>query len=398
MRHVTDDERRSRIAVRHALAPAFRVESAEAVVRAMTVLHATQPASVYLSYWARSQSPEAAQMDNALYTERSLIKQLAMRRTLFVFPRDLLSAAWGSASARVAVTERNRIAKLIVNSGVAADGEKWLERLRAQVICLLAEHPQGFSALELRRLVPEMTVKLNMVASAPGLLSQVLTYLGARGDIVRATNRGHWRTAQPRWTAMRHWLGGVPEPCEAVDGYREIVRRWLRTFGPGTEDDLVWWLGATRAVVRAALAELGAVEVSLDRGARGWLLPDDLDEVADPGSWVALLPSLDPTVMGWRSRDFYIGSRNLLFDRQGNAGSTVWIDGRVVGYWVQNNAGTVKLSLFERVATRIRRALEAEAVRLTAWLGGVQVPDIPRSRPQMPELLLQTVVERTRLG
>ena len=181
---------------------------------------------------------------------------------------------------------------------------------------------------------------------------------------------------------MRHWLGDVPKPCKAVEGYREIVRCWLRTFGPGTEDDLVWWLGATRAVVRAALAEVGAVEVSLDRGARGWLLQDDLDEVADPGSWVALLPSLDPTVMGWRSRDFYIGGpRNLLFDKQGNAGSTLWVDGRVVGYWVQDNAGTVKLRLLERVAARARCALEVEAVRLTGWLDGVQVPDIPRSRP-----------------
>ncbi len=62
------------------------------------------------------------------------------------------------------------------------------------------------------------------------------------------------------------------------------MHRWLHTFGPGTTDDLVWWLGATKSVVRAALAELGAVEVSLDHGATGWLLPDDLDEAPDPGS------------------------------------------------------------------------------------------------------------------
>ncbi len=347
----------------------------------MTVLHATQPASVYLSYWARSRSPEAAQLDKALYTERSLVKQLAMRRTLFLFSRDLLSAAWGSASARVAGTERNRIARQIVNSGIAANGERWLERLRVQVLSLLAEHPDGLSALELRKLVPKMAVKLNTMASAPGLVSQVLTYLGARGDIVRATNRGHWRTAQPRWTLMRHWLGDVPKPYKAADGYRELVRCWLHTFGPGTEDDLVWWLGAIRAMVRTALAELGAVEVSLDRGACGWLLPGDLDEVPDPGSWVALLPSLDPTVMGWQSRDFYIGRhRNQLFDNQGNAGSTVWVEGRVVGYWVQDNASAVNVRLLERVSIRARRALELEAVRLTEWLGGIQVSDVLRGR------------------
>ena len=170
----------------------------------------------------------------------------------------------------------------------------------------------------------------------------VLTHLGATADIVRGTNGGRWYSCRPRWTLMRHWLDGVPESWDAATGYRELVRRWLHTFGPGTEDDIVWWLGATKTVVRAALAELDAVAVSLDDGGTGWLLPDDLDEVPDPGSWVALLPVLDPTVMGWQGRDFYLGPhRDQLFDTRGNAGTTAWVDGRVVGCWVQDAAGVV---------------------------------------------------------
>src|SRR4051794_17668651 len=106
MRHVTDAERRRRLAVRHALAPAHRVASTETATRAMTVLHATEPATVYLSCWARCGSLMIADVERALYEERSLFKQLAMRRTVFVFPRDLLAAAWPSASARVARSER----------------------------------------------------------------------------------------------------------------------------------------------------------------------------------------------------------------------------------------------------------------------------------------------------
>ena len=77
--------------------------------RAMTVLHATEPATVYLSLLARVDGLTVADVDTALYVERSLVKQLAMRRTLFVFPRDLLPAAWGSASARVAAQLRTRL-------------------------------------------------------------------------------------------------------------------------------------------------------------------------------------------------------------------------------------------------------------------------------------------------
>jgi Winged helix DNA-binding domain len=106
MRHVPDEERRARLAVRHALAPGFRVGSPEAAARAMTVLHATEPATVYLSCWARVESLEVADVDRALYEDRSLVKQLAMRRTLFVLPREVLPAVLGSASARVADSER----------------------------------------------------------------------------------------------------------------------------------------------------------------------------------------------------------------------------------------------------------------------------------------------------
>jgi hypothetical protein len=72
------------------------------------------------------------------------------------------------------------------------------------------------------------------------------------------------------------------------------------------------------------LKSLDAEPVALDCGATGWLLPDDLDEVTYDQPWAALLPVLDPTVMGWKSRDFYLGPhREQLFDTRGNAGTTV---------------------------------------------------------------------------
>lgn len=208
------------------------------------------------------------------------------------------------------------------------------------------------------------------VWSAP----RVLTLLGAAGDIVRGADAGRFPVARPSWTLAERWLGPVPDPWSASRGYRELVGRWLRSFGPGTEDDIVWWLGATRTIMRRALAELDAVAVSLDGGATGWLLPDDLDEVADPGPWVALLPVLDPTVMGWRDRDFLLGPhREPLFERRGNAGTTAWADGRAVGTWVQDGAGVVRVHLLESVPAPTRRALDEEAGRLTVWLGGVRV-------------------------
>ncbi len=350
----------------------------------MTVLHATEPATVYLSCWARIASVAVEDVDRALYIDRSIVKQLAMRRTLFVFPHDLLLAAWPSASARTARFERAKISKDVVKTGLADNGDEWLDRARAAVLAVLADAPEGRTALEIRQEVPMIDVKLTLPTGEMLSASRVLVHLGATGDIVRGANTGGWHTSRPRWTLTRHWLndGGRydieangPTPAwNAADGYREIVRRWLRTFGPGTEDDIVWWLGATKAVVRAALTELDAVAVSLDCGGTGWVLPDDLDVVPDPGSWVALLPVLDPTVMGWQRRDHYLGPhRESVFDNRGNAGSTAWVDGRIVGCWVQDDTGVVQVRLLERVSTHARRALESEASRLTEWFSGLRV-------------------------
>ncbi len=161
---------------------------------------------------------------------------------------------------------------------------------------------------------------------------------------------------------------------DAPEGYAELVGRWLRTFGPGTSADLQWWLGATGGAVKQALADVEAVEVSLDGGATGWVLPGDVDPEPAVEPWAALLPVLDPTVMGWKERDFYLGPHApALFDTNGNAGTTAWWNGRIVGSWTQDAAGVVRVSLLVDVPASARTALDVEAERLTGWLDGVRV-------------------------
>ena len=112
-----------------------------------------------------------------------------------------------------------------------------------------------------------------------------------------------------------------------------VVGTWLRTFGPATLDDVKWYFGHTLTWAREALRDIEAVEVNLD-GTPGFALPDDLDGEPAPDPWCALLPALDVTTMGWQGRDWYLGPhRGDVFDRNGNAGPTVWCDGRVVGGW-----------------------------------------------------------------
>ena len=393
MRHIGDDERRARIGRRHALAPTARVVDPLSAARALTVLHATEPATVYLALFARVDGLTVADVDRALYEDRSLVKQLAMRRTLFAFPRDLLPAAWGSASARVADQERRRTAKDAQLGGLAEDGEAWLKEAREAVLGRLADG-SALGAATLRTELPVLEGKVLLGSGTSGRprcrwLPACWACSEPEGLIVRGRNEGHWRVSRPAWTLMDRWLGEPPEPLDPHEGYAELVRRWLRTFGPGTETDIVWWLGATKTAVRRALGDVGAVEVSLDDGGTGWVLADDLEPVDPEPPWAALLPVLDPTTMGWKQRDFYLDPDHTpyLFDTNGNAGSTAWWNGRIVGCWVQDEDGVVQVVLREDPGAQARAALDVEAERLTAFLDGVRVNSVYASLQMRSALL-----------
>lgn len=378
---MTDTERRARIAVRHGLAPGCRLRDVVAATRAMTVLHATEAPSVHLSIAARVDGIDPDEVETALYVDRSLVKQISMRRTVFVFPRDLLPAALGSASRRVADQNGRRLVKDIEQAGIAEDGEAHLQAARKAVVDRLA----GGVELPARVLREELPELAGRIVVSPGkkyggefpIAPRILTQLGVEGLVVRASNAGGWWAARAQWSLMPDWLGEPVSPTTVEEGYAELVRRWLWTFGPGTETDLVWWLGAAKGAVRRALADAEAVEVSLDGDATGWVLPDDLDPVEHHSPWAALLPVLDPTTMGWKQRDFYLGHHAAqLFDTNGNAGTTAWWNGRVVGCWVQDADGAVRLRLLEDVGEEGRAALAVEAARLDAWLAGQRVSTV----------------------
>ena len=379
IRRFAVEERRARLAVRHHIAPETRVRTVLDAVRGVVCLHATDPATVYLSAWARMTEPTIDAVDRALYDDRAAVRMLAMRRTMFVVPVEDAPILHAAASLGVARNERRRNRELVAMLGVA-DVDAWIEDAEAATLSALERNGEA-TAQELTRDVPVLAQKIRVNVGKKyegeiGMASRMLLLLAAEGKIVRGRPRGSWISSQYRWAPMDRWLGRpLPElPVERAQA--ELVRRWLDRFGPGTEADLRWWTGLTAREIRAALATLGAVEVDLG-GTPGLVLPDDLGSTATPEPWTALLPSLDPTTMGWQARDWYLGDhRAALFDTNGNAGPTIWADGRIVGGWGVRSTGEVVTRLLEDVGREASAAVDAEAGRLTGWLRST--PVVPR--------------------
>ena len=119
----------------------------------MVCLHGTDPATVYLSAWARVDGMMVADLERVLYHDRSLVKHLAMRRTLFVFPLESLSFVQAGASDRVAAAERRRLVRDVEKAGLYPDGERWLDEACQQVLAVLSDGREATSS-ELRDEIP----------------------------------------------------------------------------------------------------------------------------------------------------------------------------------------------------------------------------------------------------
>jgi hypothetical protein len=226
--------------------------------------------------------------------------------------------------------------------------------------------------------VPEAALVIDLPTGPYAVISRLLFQLSVEGKVMRTRPRGSWRSSQYHWAAADSWLPtGIPH-MEEQAAQVELVSRWLRTYGPATLVDVAWWTGWPKGRTAAVLSQIGAVEVTLAEGT-GYVHPDDVDPAATPDPWIALLPGLDPATMGWKQRDWYLGEhRGELFDANGNAGPTVWMDGRVVGGWAQRPSGEVVALLLEDVGTEAADRVQSEAEALSRWLDGHVV--IPRFR------------------
>ena len=384
------EERRARLGLRHRLTASTHATSAPEAASSVVALHASDPSTVFLAAFARTSGVGPEGVERALYDERTLVRMLGMRRTMFVVEAALVPVVQAACTRSIAVKERRRLVGFVEDSGVAKDAARWLRRAERDALRALIARGEA-TATELAEDVPALRKQLVLGKGTrwetrAAASSRVLFLLAADGVVVRGRPRGSWTSSQYRWAPVESWLGGTGGDPTLAGAQAELARRWLGAFGPGTAADLKWWTGWTAAEVRRALAEIDVAEVALE-GAAGLVLADDLERAREPPPWVALLPALDPTTMGWSEREWYLGAHGAaLFDRSGNAGPTVWCDGRVVGGWAQRTTGELVWRLFEDVGTEAAEAVAAAADQLSRRLGEVRVT--PRFRTPLERELV----------
>src|SRR5689334_1331954 len=118
MRRFTVEERRARVVERH---------------------HLARPA-------ARLHRPVVAEIEADLYEERSLVRMLGMRRTMFVVPVEDVAIVQGAAADALAPNERRRTIQLLEQGGVTDDGAAWLARVERAALAALEARGEATAA------------------------------------------------------------------------------------------------------------------------------------------------------------------------------------------------------------------------------------------------------------
>ena len=348
------------------------------MARELVGLHSSDPAAVYLSLWARVPGVTPADVSQLLYERRELLRIYGMRRTLWVVPRDVGEDIDAACTRKIAEEQRRRILGYMERGDWDGDAEVWLDEVSGQVVAALEQSDEPLTGRQLGDVVPDMRRKLQMGPGEVGMTTRVLFLLSTDGRITRARPKGTWVSSQYTWSPFERWAGAPFIAKDRAEAVANLIERWLASFGPGTLDDLVWWTGLGKREVVAALGDLEAVEVNLEDGV-GYLRDCDAAVEVTADRSVALLPSLDPTTMGWKQRDWYLGRHAPdLFDRNGNAGPTIWVDGRVVGGWAHHPNGSVVFRFLEPVDSWAEARVEAVVGELSEWIGEI------RYKPRFP--------------
>jgi hypothetical protein len=351
--------------LRHSLlerAPAARLAD---VVGEVCGVHAQLMTAAELSIGVRVDVTRQ-QVRAALWQERSLAKTYGIRGTIHVFPAAELPL-WTAARRARAELQASEEARRLSSIGLRPE----------QVSRLVEASKEALDGrnLTLRELGEELVKRTGAWAaenSNDAWISGWPNWRRALGSAATAgvlcfgPNRG----AQVTFVRPDQWFPSWHrvDPGEAL---REVLRRYLRAYGPATPAQFAQWFDipvpAARQLASSMADQLEEVEVEGGRllavGGDAW------PEVLPGGSSVRLLPHFDCYLRGFHPRAQLVGGHAER--AAGGTGSfpVLLIDGQVAGVWERRARGRrlqIRVDPFRKLGRELTRRLESEAARIGA--------------------------------
>jgi Winged helix DNA-binding domain len=348
-------------------APADRLVD---VVAEIVGLHAQVMSAAELQAAARVDGLRVADVREALWERRQLVKTWAFRQALHVLAADDLGAFVAAARS---LERWHTPAWLRYFALTEAEVVELIEAVGA----VLSDRPMTRAGL-----VDAVTERVGKPRLRDAMLTGWGTFLAPaaqRGRLVFGPSDGrNVAFVEPTaWLDRPVRRADEEDPDAAADALAGLIGRYLTAF-PGASREMVarWWAGGRTSGVDRALARLRVPTVEVDvEGTRGIVRAEDVDALAAPvpGRGVRLLPGFDPFTNELpRHAEAVLPERfhDRVHRTAGWVTPIVVVDGLVAGTW-ELGAGqramvsVVRWPMWSRDA---RRELAEEVERVAAFL------------------------------
>ena len=294
--------------------------------------------------------------------KKNLARIRYVRNTIYVLPKELIPVAFAATSQMAEVTSA-RFSKYmgITPTQYARISNKVLKILKGR----------GLTTREIKK---KLRTSIN--------LAPIVNLMCDKGLLVRSLPREGWRSTQHTYFLFEDYYPDLDlSSYEEKEARRIIVEKYLDAFGPVSEQDIAWWTGFPKSQVKEILEDLGdkLSSVEIPELERKYLVlsseRDSLLTAKSPESPIInVLPSLDPYMMGYKDRDRYLHPKHhkMVFDRSGNATSTILLDGQVVGIWDLEEP-LVKVFYLEDIGKDVQKKVRTRTADMGKFITGNRV-------------------------
>lgn len=327
------------------------------VVDRLLAVQAQDPRGFRLAVRPRSVGVTAADVEQALTVDRSVVVAWLNRGTLHLVRAEDHGWLHALTTPQLLVAYNRRLQQEGLSPEAAERGVAVIERsLTTDGACTRGQ------------------LRERLASAGVPAAGQALIHLLFLAEIRGLAVRGPIIGGEQAHVGVRDWLGPPAPPLDRDTALTRLASRYLVGHGPASDRDLAKWAGLPLGDVRRGFAGLGSRLVDLGgglvrlRAAVGGPGRDSEEIEAVPPP--LLLGAFDPVLMGWVDRDPILGGTEGIVTTNGIFRPFALVGGRAAGTWAMP-AGRVTLSPFASLAPEISSALDAEATDVARFLAPV---------------------------